>query len=53
MEVLEGRLQASRGTAAGDHGTMVSILCSSEPFSRACLSSFWEGTSAALSWWTC
>lgn len=32
---------------------MVSILDSSVPFSRACLSSFWEGISAALSWWTC
>jgi hypothetical protein len=33
--------------------TMVSILDSSVPFSKACLSSFWEGISAALSWWTC
>jgi hypothetical protein len=33
--------------------TMVSIFCSSLPFSRACFSSFCDGTSAALSWWTC
>jgi hypothetical protein len=32
---------------------MVSIFCSSLPFSRAVLSSFCEGTSAALSWCTC
>jgi len=36
----------------GRSRTIVSILDSSVPFSRACLSSFWEGTSAALSWWT-
>lgn len=33
--------------------TMVSIFCSSEPFSKEFLRSFWEGMSAALSWWTC
>jgi hypothetical protein len=32
---------------------MVSIFCSSLPFSKDCLSSFWDGTSAALSWCTC
>lgn len=32
--------------------TMVSIFCSSLPFSRACLNSFCDGMSAALSWWT-
>ena len=33
--------------------TIVSIFDSSVPFSRACLSSLWDGTSAVLSWWTC
>lgn len=41
------------GFGSGCGRTIVSIFCSSLPFSRAVLSSFSEGTSAALSWCTC
>jgi hypothetical protein len=51
------RLSGSRLYKAGQlqwhERTMVSIFCSSLPFSKACFRSFWAGTSAALSWCTC
>lgn len=43
---------SAAGRAPCGRRTMVSIFCSSLPFSRAVLSSLSEGTSAALSWCT-
>lgn len=56
-DLLLQSCQMSTGSKAGQlqlrERTMVSIFCSSLPFSRAFFRSFCAGTSAALSWCTC